>query len=157
MPELIQSQLCLISLVLSKAALGFGEGQRRLCSGQGWYLSVRSFWLSYGFLHQALISYRLEVTSSSACVHKFPHLLQVYTRYSPLRSACKVFIPPSTQPPSPLTEGMQARQNLGAPVPIQADAAHQELLVHWLDLRARAVLPLCHGAHDGSCHSHQPV
>lgn len=49
--------------------------------------------------------------------------------------------------PSPLTKGMQARQNLGASVAIQADAAHQELLVHRLDLWARAVLPLRHGAH----------
>lgn len=52
---------------------------------------------------------------------------------------------------------MQARQNLGAPVTIQADAAHQELLVHRLDLRARALLPLRHGVHDVSCHSQQPV
>lgn len=55
---------------------------------------------------------------------------------------------PSTHIPSPLTEGVQARKNLGALVPIQADAAYQELLVHRLDLWARAVLPLCHGAHS---------
>ncbi|KAL0629444.1 hypothetical protein AAY473_002770, partial [Plecturocebus cupreus] len=54
---------------------------------------------------------------------------------------------PSTHTPSPLTEGVQARKNLGTLVPIQADAAYQELLVHRLDLWARAVLPLCHGAH----------
>lgn len=95
-----------------------------------------------------------------------PHLLQVgvyllpctctqisltsygFTHATPLSGdPGKVFLPPSTHTLSPLTEGMQARQNLGAPVPIQADAAHQELLVHGLDLWARAVLPLRHGAH----------
>ena len=55
--------------------------------------------------------------------------------------------PSPVHTPSPFTEGVQTRQDLGAPVPIQADAAHQELLVHRLDLRARAVLPFRHGAH----------
>lgn len=62
-----------------------------------------------------------------------------------------------THTTSPLTEGMKTRKNLGAPIPIQANAAHQELLVHWWDLRSGAIFPLCHSAQRGSCHSHQPV
>lgn len=121
-------------------------GQKRPCSGQGPRTSVRSFWSSHGFLHQTLIYCSW---SSPAPLHvytNFPHLTGLHTPL-PSQGACKVFLPPSAHTPSPLTEGMQARKNLGAPVPIQADAAHQELLVHGLDLWARAVLPLCHGVH----------
>lgn len=82
----------------------------------------------------------------SVCLH-VPHLLQVCTCHPQLRGPASSSSPSGTHTPSPLTKGMQARQNLGAPIPVQADAAHQELLVHRLDLWARAVLPLRHGAH----------
>lgn len=82
----------------------------------------------------------------SMCTH-FPHLLQVCTGNTLSAGLARPSPLPGTHSLSPLTKGMQARQDFGAPVPIQADTAHQKLLVHRLDLWARAVVPLCHGVH----------
>lgn len=130
-----------------KAALGFGQGQRRPCSGQGPQTSVRNLRSSHRFLHRTLTSCRLGFISSPPCVHTPPSPLTGLHMPLPSPGALQGPHPSPVHTPSPLTEGVQAGQNLGAPVPIQADAAHQELLVHWLDLWARAVLPLRHGAH----------
>lgn len=131
-------------MVVLEATLGFGKGQRRPSSGQGLWFNVRSFQSSHTFLQQL----------SSPTSRGSSALLLVCTFPSPLTG---LHMPLSLRGParsSPLTKGMQARQDFGAPVPIEADAAHQELLVHRLDLWARAVLPLRHGDHRWLCHSH---
>lgn len=128
-----------------KAASGFGQGHRRSCSRQEARPSVRKpLVLSQA---QTFISCRSGFIYSPPRVHTSPSPLTGLHTPLPSPEGVQGPYPSPVHTPSPFTEGVQTGQHLGAPVPIQADAAHQELLVHRLDLRARAVLPLRHGAH----------
>ena len=135
----------MISLVMSMAASEFGQGHRRPCSRQEAPPSVRKpLVLSQA---QTFISCRSGFICSPPRVHTSPLPLTGLHMPLPSPEGLQGSHPSPVHTPSPFTEGVQTRQDLGAPVPIQADAAHQELLVHRLDLRARAVLPFRHGAH----------
>jgi len=135
----------LISLVMSKAASGFGQGHRRPCSRQEAPPSVRKPLVLSQV--QTFIFCRSGFICSPPRVHTSPSPLTGLHTPLPSPEGLQGPHPSPVHTPSPFTEGVQTRQDLGAPVPIQADAAHQKLLVHRLDLRARAVLPFRHGAH----------